>query len=317
MNFENKRLTNSEIVILLSGLITLIALLFTFTRPPFYDEDDYLQNVALLHQYGFSNTYLIKLTGSAGPLYSTVHYLLEPFTRLQAPYIRLVNIVMLLGAVFFISRTLKLLGYSSWTYSLSIMAIPMTYVVSGLALTEVPAIFFLSAGLYLIIKTTFFNQSFSKAVIPLSAGGMCVSLAILGRQPFLLLLVAVPVLFFHNKNQVKSLILLLLTLAFSLGFPCYVFFLWKGLVAPSDALFYKDIANQGVLYRLDFFLLCLGYFSVILAIIAPGFYKLKGNKEILLLLLTFITLAVVNYKFEVIRILPLQGVIEKFFPRQA
>lgn len=253
MNIEKSKLTRSEIVLLLFGLFTLIVILFVFNRPPFYDEDDYLKNVALLQKYGFSRAYLVNLIGSAGPLYSTVHYILEPLTDLQAPYIRLVNIGFLLGIIYFTGRTVQLLNFTCWTYGLNSMAIPMTYVISGLALTEIPAMFFYSAGIYLIIKAISSSASNVNGIIKLITGGICISLAILGRQPYLLTLAAFPILFYNKKNYKKNSILLIITIIFSVALPCYVFSVWNGLVAPLDALFYDNITRQGVSYRPDFF----------------------------------------------------------------
>ena len=304
-----------EVLILLCGLLALVAMVLIFNKPPLYDEPYYLQNVLLLNKYGLSKAYLMHHIGSAGPLYPVLHYLLEPVTQLQMPYVRLVNISLLTGIIYFISLTLKLLHFSS-NYALCVLAIPMTYPISGLALTEIPAIFFFSAGIYSIIKVTSNHALYPIAIIQLLAGGFFLSLAILGRQPYLLTLAALPILFFNKGTYIRSGILLLLTLISSLTLPCYIFYLWKGLVAPIDSIVYENLVRQGISLRPDFFLLCLAYFAIIFIIIAPRLFIIPNKKETLLLLLICVLLAVVNYQFNVIKFLPIASIIIKIIPAQ-
>lgn len=314
VNAVTSRISNAEIVVLLSGLIALIALQFVFDRPPFYDEDDYLQNVAILQKYGFSNAYLLNLIGSAGPLYSVVHYLLEPITHLQSPYVRLVNTGFLAGTMYLTGLTLRLLPHSYRLYTLMAMAIPMTYVISGLALTEAPAVFFFSAGVYLISASALQCNAYATAIVQSLSGGLCFSIAILGRQPYLLVLAALPILFIYQKDDIRRVLLLLLALAMSLVLPAYVFMIWNDLVAPSDAALYDQIASEGVSYRFDFFFLCIAYYCIALFIIAPGFYRIPQKREIVMYIVLYLILAFINYKFEFIHFFFLRFIVEKFVP---
>lgn len=304
-----------EVLILLCGLLALVAMVLIFNKPPLYDEPYYLQNIPLLHKYGLSKAYLMHHIGSAGPLYPVLHYLLEPVTQLQMPYVRLVNICLLTGIIYFLGLTLKLLNFSG-SYALYALAIPMTYTITGLALTEIPAIFFFSVGVYLIIKGSSNYTFYSIAIIQLLAGGFFLSLAILGRQPYLLTLAALPILFFKKGTYIRSGILLLLTLISSLVLPCYVFYLWNGLVAPADSVVYEDLAQKGGLLRPAFLLLCLAYFAIIFIIIAPRLFVVANKRETLLLLLIYVLLVVVNYQFSVIKFLPFTSIIIKIIPSQ-
>lgn len=303
-NAATGRISNTEIVILLSGLIALITLQFVFDRPPFYDEDDYLQNVAILQKHGFSNAYLLNLIGSAGPLYSVVHYLFEPLTHLQSPFVRLINTGFLAGTMYLTSLTLRLLPHTNRLYALMAMAIPMTYVISGLALTEAPAVFFFSTGVYLISASAAQGNAYTTAIIQSLSGGLCISVAILGRQPYLLVLAALPILFFYQKDDIKGVVLLLLALVMSLAMPAYVFMIWNDLVAPSDAASYDQIASEGVSYRLDFFFLCIAYYCIALFLIAPGFYRIPQKREIIMYIVLYLILALINYRFEFIHFFP-------------
>lgn len=314
VNAETSRISNAEIIILLSGLIALIVLQFMFDRPPFYDEDDYLRNVAILQQHGFSNAYLLSLTGSAGPLYSVVHYLFEPITNLQSPYVRFINTGFLVGTMYLTGLTLGLLSHSYRLYTLIAMAIPMTYIISGLALTEAPAIFFFSAGIYLMSASALQHGADTTAIIQSFSGGLCISIAILGRQPYLLVLAAFPVLFLNKKDYKKGLILLSTALAMSLLLPVYVFIIWNDLVAPSDAALYDRLAFEGVSYRFDFFFLCIAYYCIALFIISPRFYRIPKKKEIILYIAVYLLLVLLNYKFQFIHFFFLRFIIEKFIP---
>ena len=275
---KNSKVPLKEILLLVAGWLTLVTLQFIFRRPPFYDEDEYLSNVALLHQYGWGKNYLEHLIGSAGPLFSVVHFIFEPLTHLNAPHIRFVNTGFLAGTTYFTYLTLGLLNFQHRLYALFMMAIPMTYVIGGLALTEMPAIFFFSAAVYLVIKSTGLPAGIKQSFLLLAAGA-CMGLAILGRQPFLLTLAAFPVLFIAPAPGKKNTAGLFLFLLSSLALPGYVFMVWHGLVPTIESQLYIDIANAGTKYRPDFFLLCVFYFAISLWLISPAFLRFPGGPQ--------------------------------------
>ena len=313
---KESKVPQREIVLLLAGWIGLFILQLIFRRVPFYDEDDYLLNVALLHQYGFGKSYLVNLIGSAGPLYSVVHFLFEPFTGLNAPYVRFVNTGFLAGVTYITWLTLRILNFQNRFYAFYIMAIPMTYVIGGLALTEMPAIFFFSTSIYLIIKCM--SPLPGKYVFfKLILAGICMSFAILGRQPFLLTLAALPVLFFHKENYKKNILQLAVTLLFSIALPCYVFIIWKGLVPTIESQLYVDIAHAGTSYRPDFFLLCVFYFAISMLFISPEFLRPPPGKNVLLKWISFfIAIMAANFIFDWIELLPAKLWMEKVLSNQ-
>jgi hypothetical protein len=313
MQANRTGLTKQESLVLLIGLIGLLVLIFVLGKPPLYDEDDYLMNVRLLHKYGFSELYLLNHVGSAGPLYSTLHYILEPLTNLRTPHIRLVNVVLLIGSIWFTGRTLKVIQLPQ-SYALLALAVPMTYVISGLALTEMPAIFFLSAGLYLIIKACHTSLSFAKAALRLSVAGIFLSFAILGRQPFLVVLSALPILFFMNGNYWKNSVLFLITIIFAIALPAYIFSVWGGMVAPADASLYNSIAEEGVSLQPVFFFICMAYYAVVFLIITPHFYILPTRKEILGLALLALISVVLNFRYDLFGYVPMKYLVQQTFP---
>jgi hypothetical protein len=222
---QHHKLSNSEITSLITGFLAIIIVVLVFKRPAFNDEVSYLENVPLIHKYGLSDTYLTKLIGSAGPLYSLFHYTFEPITHLQAPYIRFLNIASLAGIIYFTFRTLRLSKGISGEYALYTMAVPITYAVSGLALTEIPAMLFFSIGLYFIAKSAItYENMFIKAAIGVIIGGTCIGLSILGRQPYLIILAGFPFLFLARKKMFHNLLLLTLSIFFSVIAPLYVLY---------------------------------------------------------------------------------------------
>jgi hypothetical protein len=278
-----------------------------------------LRNVQLLHIYGFSTEYLRHHVGAAGPLYSVIHYFLEPFTKLQPPYLRLVNIVFLLATIYAIGATLKLLGCEK-RRSLYVMAIPMTYVIAGLALTEMPAIFFLSAGIFLIIKVTHKSNFSIASFLVLIVGGGFISVAIIGRQPYLAVVAALPILFINKHTDIKRIFLLVMTIAVSLALPLYIFYIWKGFVAPHEAAFFNGIAQEGISYRPGFFVLCLAYYAMVFFFIAPNFFVapnfLLYNKKNIAVIWSIVLVCTIafNYYFKLIIFLPLFSVVDKILP---
>jgi len=310
---KDNKLPLAEILLLVGGLAAIVALQTIFRRPAFFDEDDYLANVALLHHYGFGKQYLTSLAGSAGPLYSMVHFLFEPLTHLQALYIRWVNAGFLIGTTCNIYFTLRLLNPQNRFYTLYVMAIPMTYTVGGLALTEMPAMFFFSAAIYFLLSSTI-RYSNSGRLLQLILAGCCMSLAIMGRQPYLLTLTTIPLLFTWKQSWRNNLLPLLLILACSLALPGYVFAAWEGLVPTIESHLYQDIADAGVFFRVDFFLLCVFYLAISILLIAPGFFRLTHDRRSLVkwAACAAVSLAT-NFIFKWIAILPVQTLMQKIF----
>jgi hypothetical protein len=305
-----------ETALLTSGFFSLFFVVFFLKRPVFGDEIFYLNNVTLLKKYGFSSEFFLLLDGSAGPLHTFIHYIFEPFTRLEAPYVRFISMALLLGTLYFTAAGIRLINPEKKRYSFYILAIPMTYVIGGLALTEIPAIFFLSLSLFFVIKTyRFISESFSKKAWAFAAiAGICFGLAILGRQPYLIVIPAFVLLLFSKKNYAKTTLLLILFLFFSCLAPLYLFFTWKGLMPPADAEFYTDITGMGSSFRFEFFILCLFYFALSLLFIAPSFYFIPKKNNRWVWGSVCILIGILNMYLNLLSYTPLAFVINKMYP---
>jgi 4-amino-4-deoxy-L-arabinose transferase-like glycosyltransferase len=299
----------TELLLLAVGFVSLILLIFFKNKHQCNDEIPYLTNISLLHTYGLGKEFLVRLEGSAGPLYSVVHYLFEPITNLQPPGIRLVNVLFLGGTIFFLALILKRVNTVHWTFAFFILAIPKMYVLTGLAFTEMPAIFFYTAAIFCLLKAADAKSPFSTRMINSLIGGLCISLAILGRQPFLLSLIAVPVLFLKDWSKRSWLLLAVIAIA-ALVLPVYVLMQWNGWMPPGDRQYYPDVEGQLNL-RPDFLILCLFYVAAAFIIIAPRFFKIRNRKELLFVAIAAGIAGILNFLFNFVSYLPVVNVLGK------
>jgi len=133
--------------ILIGGLLFLIGSTIYNKSPIIFDELNFVPNVELMDQLGFTKEFLVQMKNQApGPLYQIIHVVLMPITHLKPPAIRIVNLVFLLLIILITSKIIKNtfsdLKYHHLFLALNIIAVPVTWVISGLALTEIPAMFF-------------------------------------------------------------------------------------------------------------------------------------------------------------------------------
>ncbi len=256
----------------------VLALAVTFSSPPrlIYDEPYYMNTVKTLEDEGLSSAFLIELEGFAGPLYSVVHYLCAPLTHLAPRGVRWVNLVLLLGLILILRQTLRLFGSeAALVSSLGVMAVPMTWVLSGMALTEIPAMFCAALGLLLLFDAL---RREGKIAVALSCfGGLAFSLAILGRQTFLVVLPLLPILCLRHAGRRTRL---LLFGACAAALPLYVFYVWGGLIPPKAT----GIEAEGGMSPLNALSSC-AYAGAILLILRPRWFDLHWK--------TIITIAVV------------------------
>ena len=95
---------------------------------------------------------------------------------------------------------------------------------SGMALTEMPAIFLMTFGFLLLIWSTSTHQTkdgkethgkntnfvSAKQIIAAIMGGLAMGVAIAGRQPLLVTLAAVPILAIDSRSRIQVLCFLLI-----------------------------------------------------------------------------------------------------------
>jgi hypothetical protein len=249
----------------------LVLILYTilFNNHSFYyDEPYYLHNVDILNEYGLGSYFIKNMYGPAGPLHAVIFWLLQSITHNAVLQVRLVNIVFLAIIIFFARKTYKAVYDTKESNSrvfLGMMSIPMVYVCSGMALTEIPALMMLSFSLYLLFTATSSALNYKWFL-----SGLFLALSICGRQPYLVLLFPYLIWFWTKVSKQNRVLGTIIFGASILLIPVLLMIQWKG-IAPSIG---GDIANKEFI-NFQFLLLGLGYsFLVTILLDYRFFFKL-------------------------------------------
>jgi len=272
-----------------------------------YDEPYHLGNVDLLKQYGLTNEYLHALNGPAGPTYAIVHFLFSPITQLKLIPVRLVNPFLFILITWLLNKTFTQLNHKrvGWLG----VAVPMTATCIGMALTELPAVFFLTLSIYFLTRPA--NPR--SELIYKFFSGLSLSLAIIGRQPILLVL---PFLVLMNGLSLQKLKGNIIFVLASLAIPLYCFYVWGNIIAPRGAV--AGVSGGIVMIH---FLFALGYCMLTMLLIAPRFLKLSDKIRPWMLaagiLVIFIVSVITKQEFPILNTLAqkvLPAAIHKYYP---
>ncbi|MFZ4731470.1 MAG: hypothetical protein ACOYK7_02900 [Pirellulales bacterium] len=222
-------ITRSRVGMVLT-VVFLAVLLWLGGAPLTYDEPWYLETVGLLHEHGLTIDFLRHLPGPAGPLYTVVHALFEPVTRLAPPAVRWVNPLLLGLTILAVNGTLRSAQRQDrWSVAATCFAIPMTWPCAGLALTEIPAVCAYAVHLACLTRCL---QGDSRHRLWAVLAGVALGAATLGRQP--LLLGALPLVYVGVRDTARrGDIAVLLAVACACVLP--VFAVWGGVVPPKTA----------------------------------------------------------------------------------
>ncbi len=300
----------------ITGYLLLLVITIIHRQPPLFDEPLLIPNVLLLDQYGLSREFFLNIDNQApGPLYQFVHYALRPITHLQPPGIRLVNtfmllmIIVLLAAIVRKTQLQRRIKQNVWLPALHIMAVPMIWTVSGMALTEIPAMLFASLSIWLLQLAPDYTRKRWWLGVGLSLlAGLSLGLAILGRSPFVVLVPSALLLLLQIGGEVRKrriIVSIYMTVALLCCMP--VFVIWGGLVPPKQAI----INEGGIVFWHG--ILAFAYGALIVLIVAPAWFTY--NRLILLVLvLLYVILLPVNYYWLHYAYAPLSGVLGKIFP---
>jgi len=275
--------------------ITIMIVMITLSPSHLiYDESFHLEGAELLIQGKSINEMLLApLQSAPGPLYPILHAFLFPLTRLQAPYIRWINPIFLIISTIAISFCLKSYGITRPFYrSTAIFSVPMFWVTSGMALTEIPA--FTMATFSLLTATFAVNEEASKrfTYVYFMLSGLFAGIAILGRQTYLPMILVFLVLSYYKPAWRWSALSAFL-IAFFTVLP--VFLTWGGLVPKSQS-------NVGGGIDVSHGLLAISYLGIVVAILAPSFFSILLKKWKLLLgaifLMILANLTLFQFKFK-------------------
>lgn len=290
-------------LILYSGFVILIAITFLNGNPPLFDEVLFITNISLFEEYGLSKEFLLRMQDQApGPLYQLIHYPVKLVAGINAPWFRLVNIagLILITATIYLIHKLQA-NKKALNSAALIIAVPMIWQVSGMALTEIPAMLMsiISAFFLIYTLTADIRHGYAKAAL-FVLSGLFLGLAILGRSTFLALFAVYLLLFLYYRNP---LIILTVAIAAAVSFP--VFYIWGDLMPPAQ----QYIGSGGI--RVWFGILAFAYMGVVMLIVAPRWFVV--NKPALWTAgLFFLFFTVINYLFIESTYAPLSVFLSKF-----
>jgi len=245
----------------------LVSLLFCFvltsSKPPFFDEPLHLKPALAFDKASSLVGWLNGNDSSApGPLYALLHYSISLGQgALPVPWVRLPNLLLLCLIFAACAELLKRRSPLALFYASTIVAVPSTWVISGMALTEIPSMMGISVAL--LAGYALGDQAERGNPIKwhfcLLAG---VIVALLGRQTYL---VTIPGIWLLACRDVKTAALTACTLALGTVPLLLLVLVWGGFVPPR-------LANLGSSLQLRHFIIALGYAGAFSFILAPSWF---------------------------------------------
>lgn len=241
---------------LLLGAIALIAVLTaTQNFPACFDEPLFKANCDIYEVHGLSKKFLEEMRGQApGPLYQILHGSLSSVTGYEIRAMRLVNLVVFLGALavsYLLYRRVNPVDpLSNLFTAASLFLFPFTWICAGLAITQAPAWFFAAVAVLLMVQPL--PQVSRMNFAPLLGRGILIGFtlgaAALGRVTFLVIW---PVMLFLAVRHWPDRRPLIVAAASALVCAAVVFpvvHVWGGLVPPDQrASFMRDAAYLNVM----------------------------------------------------------------------
>lgn len=274
---------------MIAGFMVLTFLTVFNSHPLTFDEVLFPRNVLLMEEVGFGKQFLLEMYDQApGPLYQFIHYPLKYITNLEPPGIRVVNLVFLVGITVLVYKIGGLI-YDDFKLSdsLRIIIVPTIWLITGLALTEIPAIFFMMLSIFFfLLADRKYNHSNLRWMFCILSG-ICLGFSILGRSPYLMLVIGYLVFLFYDrslKNVLGILTIVLIGLAMSVP----VFVVWGGLVPPAQV----STGEGGI--SIQHGILGIAYTAITFLIISPYWFKLKKS-QLLIFSSIFVICLILNF----------------------
>jgi hypothetical protein len=235
------------------------------TKPPFYDEVYHLEQVRAFRSSSSFYLWLVNNDSSAtGPVYALLHRALAlGGNSLPPPWLRLPNLVLLGIVLVTMAHALRHFRHPQpGAAVMAVLAVPMIWVISGMALTEIPAMTGIAAAYYaaaVLGSDGPVGTGRKWLLMGLLAGG--VAIGVCGRQTYL---VAVPALILLGAETKKPMFRVAAAAAVGLIPAGLLFLVWRGLVPPRMAYIGGGLRMAHAAYAI-----C--YVGVTSLLIAPRF----------------------------------------------
>jgi len=254
-----KKIGPSPSLISTTGTIAVGLLLWLIATSPkhlVYDEPYHIGLAENIFHQGLGQALVDpKNQSAAGPLFAVFHLAFAPITHLAAPAIRWINFLLLLVVVALTGLTRTRTMNDSKPIdsgAIALLGVPFLWPATGMALTEIPALVFFCGFVLCIQRLCCKSQkqgSPGKLAVWAVSAGICLGLAILGRQTYLIILPSFLVLFFLGTVKPRLLALSLLSTGVVSG---WLFFIWGGLVPPSQAKVNSGLQPEHLLYSVAY-----------------------------------------------------------------
>ncbi len=296
------RLSRIDTTIITAGYILLFFLVLLGPNKPVYDEILFYPNLALYEQQGLSQGFLLNMKDQApGPLYEMVHFTFHFITNYKFPAMRVLNLLLFGGTVIILRLILKNFKTSIQNPAFIIIGLPLIWPISGMALTEMPAMFFGTLATYFILSLAKTYYPWSKFLLAIIAA-ISISLSISGRVNFIAIPIATLVFAFINKGS--NIIYFIIIPVLSVMIVSPIFWVWQNLVPPNQS--YVNSSGINVWYGI----LACSYSSLLVFFISPGWFVV--NKKIAsLLIFLFSLLCLLNITFNFIHFQAIKSVFSK------
>lgn len=276
-----------------------------------YDEHNFYPNIHLLNTLHFTPAFLRAMEQqSPGPLYQIIHLFFKPLTLLEITHMRFLQLAFLL-IIQLVIMLQKRIEYNAgwldaWLYVNLGICIPAIWPISGLALTEIPAILMLTVGLLIL----YWSDRSKYPWFTAGTAGLFVGLAIWGRSPFLMVPIAAVAAVLYGRirgTPVRASYLVFAATSLVLALP--IFIVWGGLQPPKVS----QVESSGLV--LWHGVLAFAYAAVFVLFIAGDFFwsglTVKYLKNLLWLWILLLILNLFAFKVD---ILPMRSVLESVLP---
>ena len=284
--------------VLLVAFLALVAMVVASPGHFLHDATEYTKYVPLLRRHGLTEAFLDSLLGAAGPLYAFVHLAFAPLTDLRPVGMRLVNVASLVAVTAILAAWLKQQNCRDYLVAAgSILIIPMTWVMTGRALTELPAMVFATLSLYLLLKGVKALRQDRPVLRWFVASGVCLAAAAWGRQPYLLL-AGVPAVMALLDRRLRIPALVFAGIVVASAMPLVI--AWDGLVPPNDE------ADEGLSPMHG--IISLGYTGICFFLLVPRLQWLSRKS----LIVAAVILAAFNAWFGFVVYAPFEPLADEF-----
>jgi 4-amino-4-deoxy-L-arabinose transferase-like glycosyltransferase len=292
---------NISIFYFLLWFLLLIVVLFSPDHF-IYDEVMFAKNLLLFDHYGLTKNFLVEMQDqSPGPLYQLYHSALHSFTNYEPVLMRIANLIAFIATLLVLSIFLNSLSYKKHILiSVTLLGLPLIWVIAGMALTEMPAILCISISIVLLYYSINGDKGKIFSCFLSSIAGIFLGLAIIGRTQYLVILVSALFLLLITQKRVIVLLFILFTLLVCTN----VFAIWNGLVPPKEQNIYGGVNPF-------YGLLALGYLSIMHILLFKNWFLLKRNQFFILISISFL-FSLVNEYFQFIQFEPLRGLVSGF-----